>query len=253
MIIYPGKLMYPLPCDPTIQRQTGRQEYNYYQELTSGDNAMKSPVFLLKPAFSFLVFILFLSACTTYEIIQEPVSEPGKRHEFEKFSILPPQGDNWFLVFSKEQSGKTLLMFGKSLGDAPLGIKSFQPHTVRAVVTAYEVGDEDVGSPEAFLAMTQQAEKANTTERFILLEDSYSLYKKVGEYCVLVKNHSEDHAVPEDPGKVYQFRYTSLLCYDRDTQLMIDATCSQRAEKMDDMINLEDECGPFLDSLKFNQ
>jgi hypothetical protein len=180
---------------------------------------------------------LLLSACTTTQIIQEAVTDPGKRYEFENFSVLPPQGDNWFLIFSKEQSGKALLMFGKEVKPGtPLGIKSFQPHTVRADVTAQRVGDEDVGSPQKFFDMIKQSAQANTSKRFVVLEEEYSPYKKIGEYCVLVETHTEDHNVPSDPGNVYQFRYTSLFCYDRNTQMMVKVSCSQRVLDKKDLI-----------------
>ena len=196
---------------------------------------------------------LLLSACTTTQIIQEPVTDPGKRHQFENFSVLPPQGDNWFLIFSKEQSGQAMLMFGKEVKPGtPLGIKSFQPHTVRAGITARRVGDEDVGSPQKFLDMIKQSEQANTSKRFVVLEEEYSPYKKIGEYCVLVETHTEDHNVPSDPGNVYQFRVTSLYCYDRNAQMMIKVSCSQRALDNKDLINLDAECESFIDSLKFN-
>lgn len=215
---------------------------------------MKYLRLLLKVTLILVLSTLLLSACATTQIIQEPVTDLGKRHQFENFSVLPPQGDNWFLVYSKEQSGQVMLAFGKELKPGtPLGIKSFQPHTVRADIAAQDVGDKDVGSPHKFLDMIKQSEQANTSNRFVVLDEKYSPYKKVGEYCVLVEKHTEDHNVPSDPSNVYQFRYTSLFCYDRGTQMMVKVSCSQRAPGKKDLINLDAECGPFIDSLKFNQ
>ena len=216
---------------------------------------MKYLRLLPKVAIIFSLSTLLLYACATSQIIQEPVTDLGKRHQFESFSVLPPQGDNWFLIFSKEQSGKALLMFGKEVKPGiPLGTKSFQPHTIRAGLTATQyTGNEDVGSPQHYLDMIKQSEQANTSKRFVVLEEEYSPYKKIGEYCVLVETHTEDHNVASDPGNVYQFRVTSLYCYDRNTQMMVEVSCSQRALDKKDLINLDAECVPFIDSLKFNK
>ena len=216
---------------------------------------MKYLRLLPKVAIFLSLSTLLLYACATSQIIQEPVTDLGKRHQFESFSVLPPQGDNWFLIFSKEQSGEALLMFGKEVKPGtPLGIKSFQPHTIRAGLTATQyTGNEDVGSPQHYLDMIKQTEQANTSKRFVVLEEKYSPYKMVGEYCVLVEKHAEDHNVASDPGNVYQFIYTELFCYDRNTQMMVKVSCSQRALDKKDLINLDAECVPFIVSLKFNK
>ena len=215
---------------------------------------MKYLRLLPKVAIVLSLSTLLLYACATSQIIKESVTDLGKRYQYESFSILPPQGDNWFLVYSKEQSGMVMLAFGKELKPgAPLGIKSFQPHTVRADVVAQSMGDGDLDSPQKFFDMIKQSEQANTSNRFVVLDEKYSPYKKVGEYCVIVEKYTEDHNVPSDPNIFYQFRYISLFCYDRSTQMMVKVSCSQRAPDKKDLINLDAECGPFIDSLKFNQ
>lgn len=163
---------------------------------------------------------LLLYACATPQIIQEPVTDPGKRHQFESFSFLPPQGDSWFLIFSKEQSGEALLMFGKEVKPGtPLGIKSFQPHTIRAGLTATQyTGNEDVGSPQNYLDMIKQSEQANISNSFVVLEEKYSPYKMVGEYCVLVENMQKTimwHQIPAMFTSLYLRNYSVMTATHR--------------------------------------
>lgn len=193
---------------------------------------------------------LLLSACAT-TLTQRPITDPNKRLEFEQFSILPPQGDNWFIVLSKPDNDFALL--AKQIDSAtPLGAKSFQPHTIRAGVKARDTVPKLVGSQQEFFDFIKQLEKANTSSRFTALKESYSLHEMVGEYCVIVDKLSEDRGVPNDPGTVYIFQENKLFCFDPQSRKFVMAACSQRAPDMKVIIDLKDDCEPFLNSLRFN-
>lgn len=211
---------------------------------------MKIKILFQKSFTLVLASSVLLSACAT-TLTQTPISDPSKRLEFEKFSILPPQGDNWFIVLSKPDDNFTLL--AKQIDTAtPLGFKSFQPHTIRALVKAKDTKPGLVGSQQEFFDSIQQSEKANTSSRFTVLKESYSLHEKVGEYCVIVDKLSEDRGVPNDPGSVYIFQENKLFCFDPKSRLMLTAGCSQRAPNMKGIIDLKDECEPFINSIRFS-
>jgi hypothetical protein len=193
---------------------------------------------------------LLLSACATTSP-QRPITDPSKRLEFKKFSLLPPQGDNWFIVLSKPGNGFILL--AKQIDSTtPLGAKSFQPHTVRAGVKAVDTKSESVGSQQEYFDSIKQSEQANTSSRFTVLKESYSLHEKVGEYCVIVDKLSEDRGVPNDPGTVYMFQENKLFCFDPQSRIAVMAGCSQRAPDIKVIIDLKDECEPFMNSLRFS-
>ena len=206
----------------------------------------RSPVFVMVSA-------MLLSGCVS-TLVQTPITDPGKRLEFEKFSLLPPQGDNWFIVQSKSAQDNVLVVLVKQLDPAtPTGVRSFQPHSVRAQIRSSGTGSESVGSPREFLEMIKQSEKANTSARFTVVKESYAPYEKLGDYCVILDKLTEDRGVPGDRGTVYLFHYNPLFCWDQDSRIMVVVGCSQRAPNMQDMIDLKSECEPFRDSLRFTR
>jgi hypothetical protein len=209
--------------------------------------------------FMLLLSVAFLTSCASTQVVEEPVTNLNVRYEFDMFSVLPPQGENWFLLVSKERAHQALLMFGKQVKPGvPLGTKSFQPHTIRAGVTAVRADKEmdspqEFQSPQKFLDFIKQSEQENTSGRFNIVQETYTPYKKLGDYCVLIDMQSEDTGVPSDPGKMYIFNGKKLYCYDKNIKVFAMVSCSQRAPSKGSVINIDDECGQFIDSFKFKQ
>jgi hypothetical protein len=87
---------------------------------------------------------VLLASCATSQIREEPLANPSRRLQFKYFSVLPPQDNDWFLVFSKDKDDKTLKEFARRVGDGkPLGTKSFQPHTINAEVIGGKLLEEE--------------------------------------------------------------------------------------------------------------
>ncbi len=199
-----------------------------------------------------LAISFFLSACSTTPTPQ-PITNLNQRLEFGKFSILPPQGDNWFKVASRRSGNSLIYLFARQVEPSqPLGLKKAQLHSIRGRIQASDKRFPSVTNQDEFLGAVKRLERENTSSRFTILEETYNLHETTREYCVVLDKLSEDRGVPSDPGTLYFFHYKALYCYDDQSGLMVVAGCSQRAPRREDMIDLQGECNPFIESLRFH-
>lgn len=187
--------------------------------------------------------LLILSCATTST--PTPITDPSQRLHLLGFSVLPPQGGNWYLLASPGPKAKAT-GFMKQTGR--------HLHTVLAVAGSVELGSKRFTTPEGFLAFVTEYDKKNTSaKRFKVLESSYVLdHNHHTPYCTRIDKLVEDHGVPRFPGIVFYMTSHDVTCiHPNHPNLAIRLGYSQRAPRRDELLDLHSECEPFIKSLEF--
>lgn len=216
-------------------------------------NESNEPLELRAATAVLLSLIVFFAACASVPVPQ-PVANATERLDLGRFSVLPPQGDRWFTVFSNRSGDDVAYLFAKQLDDSrPLGISETEAHTVRAQIRTSKGDFAGVGNYDEFLSRLKKLERDNTSARFTVIEESYTPFEMDGSYCAIVDKLQEDRGVPHDLQSVYIFRYTATYCHDTVSKLLVVAGCSQRAPSNEEMVDLSSDCDPFMKSVRFHR
>lgn len=178
-----------------------------------------------------------------------PVTDPTQRLEFEKFSILPPQGENWFKTspaLRKQQGPSVIVSFFK------LATPPSITHTVGAVVYG----------GRAPLSSGSRAERLQKiarvyfeqTERNRPVSVNISPDRTLAPDCMRYDGTVEDRGVPRYPGSIFIMDMHGFICLHPDLpDVAFDIQYSQRRLQEEPPLSLEAEGEPFLKSLLFNR
>ena len=134
---------------------------------------------LLRFAACFLVTAL-VTACATYQGMV-PVTDSATRLDYPGYSVLPPQGDNWFLRKWHEGSA----VFIKKVGP--------NAHTFSTAVMAVRIPTTS-DSPEQFKESVRKSKQILDPKRYSILNFDVSLDPKFGAYCVKYYMMTRDRA-----------------------------------------------------------
>lgn len=135
-----------------------------------------------------LLLIGFATGCATTNPNVTPVTDNKTRIEQRGYSILPPEGENWFSM--KTAPGSVAL--AKKLEDSPA-------HTFTATVFATPFTVR-FNSPEEFKEFVEKGQKADTDpNRFTTLEYNISLDDRFGAYTVRYHSKMEDRKAKVSP------------------------------------------------------
>lgn len=177
-----------------------------------------------------------------------PLTNPTERLEFEGFSFLPPQGENWF-VFSSErrrQLGPDVIASFQKL-NRPLSIT----HTVNAIVRGGQIPPTE-GRAE----LPQRIARLNfvQTERERPISVNVSSDSTLAPDCVRYDGIVEDRGVPRFPGSVFVTEMHGFVCLRPDLlDAYIEIQYSQRRLQEESPLSLEAEGESFLRSLVFGK
>lgn len=178
-----------------------------------------------------------------------PVTDPTQRLEFEGFSILPPQGDNWFIAppaLRKQQGPGMIASFGK------LTTPPSKTHTVVATVRGGRA-PFSAGSRAELLRKFAQG-YSEQTNRNRPVSVNISPDRTLAPDCVRYDVKVEDRGVPGYPGSVYIMDMHGFVCLHPDLpDAVIDIQYSQRRLQEDPPLALEAEGEPFVKSLLFTR
>lgn len=133
----------------------------------------------------FLIFV-FVAGCANPQIV--PVRDARTRLEHRGYSILPPEGENWYSI--KQAPGS--VAFVKKMDDSPA-------HTFSTAVLAIPFTLR-FNTPEEFKEFVVNRQKADANSpRFNVLEYNASLDSRFGPYTVRSYMKIEDREAKVSP------------------------------------------------------
>lgn len=193
-------------------------------------------------------FAVIVSGCTTQAPPPRSTINPAERFEFEGFSVLPPQGKNWYLGRSPFYG----VVFMKRLFEAPRQPKS---HSFFATVYRHDLKDYEINSTQDFLSYVQWTSRVNPRFRLVkknVVLDS-SMSDAIGSECVRYDFLQEERDNPIAPQVVLNVTAHGFLCrHPSSSTFLIDAQCSERypqGEKSALDESLRQECESFQRSV----
>lgn len=204
-----------------------------------------------------LILCLFISGCSLlascatsgqYQSELIPLPDRPERVVYPGFSIVPPQGKDWFLAHS--QDPRVAMFRGSYLKKG-----STAGHTISATVWARWVPSslQSQFSAEQLLEGLKKKTERENTERFKYLSENFSRSNLHGTDCVRGDLVAEDRGVPNAEGKPYQFTIHMLTClHPLSPAYVIQLEYSQRTPPGVKAINIEPEGEAFLESLLFD-
>lgn len=175
-----------------------------------------------------------------------PVTNPTQRLEFEGFSILPPQGENWFMTagLREVQGAIVIVSFGKRLTPPS------KTHTVTATVSAVRLPDSAGNRAERL----QKYAQIPPSGRFRVVSVNISPDTTLAPDCVRIDATSEDRGVPGHPDSIFIMDQHSFVCFHPYfPDAAIDIQYSQRRLQEEAPLSLEAEGEPFVKSLIFTR
>ena len=200
----------------------------------------------------YLCSVLFFATvitvgCPAVRLNLVPVTDPTQRLEFQGFSILPPQGENWFVAppeLRRQQGSDLIVSFLKMLSPPSV------THTIAAVVRGGRVRLSGRSSAEVLQKFAQGY--SEPTERHRPVSVKTSLDNTLGADCVRYDGTVEDRGAPVHPGSVYILEFHGFICFHPHLQgQVIHLEYSQRRLQGEQPLSLEAEGEPFLKSLVF--
>lgn len=170
-----------------------------------------------------------------------PIFSLKERLQFQGFSILPPQSDNWFAMDSDTKG----IILGRYTGK--------EIHTIMVSARIEEYKDWTIKSSAEFLQYAKEKiEEGYKDSRFKPVDIKVSLEcYRVGN-CVRYDFTIEDHGSPYAPGSVLILTgYGFFFRHPYDDKYIVDINYSQRFPKGDKPLPAESEVEPFFKSLEF--
>lgn len=198
----------------------------------------------------FLEAALLISCATPRDQQPELIALPAKpeRVSYPGFSIVPPQGGNWFLAQS--QDPRVAMFRGSYLKKG-----STVGHTIAATIGTFWVPSSlqsQFTAARLLDAIRNKSERQNT-ERFKLVSDNFVHFKHRDADCVRGDLVAEDRGVPNAEGKLFQFSIHMITCqHPLMPGYMIQLEYSQRVPPGVQPISIERDGDAFFESLLFD-
>ncbi len=178
-------------------------------------------------------------------VTRTPIEDLAKRIEFERFSILPPQGEKWYIV---SPSGPYNLAFQKQLD-----VTMVPKPSVAATVFSTRIDGVAQAEKQSFLeALMHRTEQDAKTGRLRLIEFKSSSDETLGFSCKKYDVSSEDRGNPNCPSCVYILQVHGLACLHPSSPVLVKLEYSPRVPPQgDSILSVEKEGEAFLRSLIF--
>lgn len=207
-----------------------------------------------------LICVAAVPACVAGGQDLQPISDRTRRIEIPGVSILPPQGEGWFLfpVSPREAiPANTLIRFSKRLRDAP-PTRAEDARLVLAGVAVDDSGNATSPTPAEFLQAFTGGDSKKLigemmTKRQRLIGFEAALDDSLGAICVRYSQLTEiTGQFPAFPNLVAITSTRGLYCsHPRWPQYHIDLTYQQIYAKDQEALSLDVESDAFLKSLIF--
>lgn len=189
---------------------------------------------------SLLCLVLF-SGCAPLSSSIKPVNDQTSRRDYLGFSILPPQGANWYLI----QEDQGTIAFAKGAGS--------QPHTFAAAVFIAKILPV-WKTPNEFTESVKKGRRADTDEtRYKILQEDYDLDNKFGQYCVRYHTIVADHGVipAEGPPFMILEAYGYCCMHPKETGMYYDVNYSERYKPGESDPSLKPIGEEFINNFRF--
>lgn len=188
---------------------------------------------------------LLAAACSSGPELT-PVPQSGQRMQFDGFSVLPPQGDRWYVAptVPKDEMWRGVAGFVKQGSNDTPGAAIWATAAVANIDTPFP-------SREQLLQQLLRAREAELRGgRFRLLEFRSAPGPVPG--CQRYDAVAEDRGVPEFPNEVFVLSLHHALClHPNAPTLAVNVAYSERRRQGQAATPLEREGEPFLASLQF--
>ncbi len=169
-----------------------------------------------------------------------PITDATAVYELEGYSVLPPQGKNWFELGRDRQHA----LFGKKI-DSPT-------HSFVATATSGQVA-EKFEKPEQFQDYVDKMRVADIDPtRYKLIEFNSGFDPSFPAWCVKYHARTEDRGAPHAKGRALQLEHFGVTClHPALPGLVIDVGYSERGRLAEISADLQAEGEGFVRSLKF--
>ena len=200
---------------------------------------------------------LIMTACAfRAPLTLTPINSPNERLQFEGFSILPPNGQNWFISKGgpPDKRWTVLVGFAKKLRDKP--VNPAQAEMNFALVKTRSLAHLPATKPDEILRyLAQELENENKLGPEPGISNFYAvtyIEKYQGHDCVRYQIYYEVDNWRPFPGYVFVMETKGYLFTHPDSPTtVIGLEYDQRYLKGEKPYPLEPEVEPFLESLEF--
>ena len=188
---------------------------------------------------------VIVSGCAPQPVLR-PVTDPTARFTGIGYSVLPPQGKDWYI----ERHSQYITSFGKLFPE-----KMERYHTFVATVMVMKPEAKKVNSSAEFpKAIEQFIVGFATTGRFRLISVNVGPYGPSGSYCSRYDMVQEEKNNPRAPGVILEITAHGFWCLDASSEFMVHAFYSERKAQgsqsyLDDALKQEGE--GFLKNVVF--
>lgn len=177
----------------------------------------------------------FIKKVTQYDV---PFERPG-------YSILPPQGEDWYYT-ERGQVGEYVLTYMKRF-------KS-RTHTLFASITETHQSTKFNDKEEYLSFMTKIIQMGMDPRRFNVLEEQIVLDKKFGPFCIRYYSKVEDHTkVAGNLPFLTMETYGYYFVHPRKDQLMLAIIYSERGDEDELDQSFKELAMGFIDGLKLKE
>ena len=168
-----------------------------------------------------------------------PVPAPDVPYELEGYSILPPQGQDWFELKRDRQT----VFFGKKIAS--------RTHAFIATAMSAPIADK-FEAPDAFRDYIGRVLPLRGEGRHRVTENRVETDKGAGRFCVKYQVKAEDRDAPYAEGKTLSAETFGVTCLHPDSpNLIISVSYTERGSPAETSAELRAEGESFVRSLKF--
>jgi len=168
-----------------------------------------------------------------------PVTASGVAYELKGYSILPPQGKDWFELKRDPQT----VFFGKKIAS--------RTHAFAATAMSAPITDK-FENPQAFLDYVSRMLPMRGDGRHRVIENRVEVDVRLGDFCVRHHTTAEDRDAPYAQGRTLLAETFGITCLHPDNpNLIISVSYTERGNPAETSAELRAEGESFVRSLKF--
>lgn len=168
-----------------------------------------------------------------------PITAPGVAYELKGYSVLPPQGKDWFELRRDPQA----VFFGKKIAS--------RTHAFIATAMSAPITDK-FDTPEQFRDYIGRVLPLRGAGRHRVTENRVEVDDRLGRFCVKYHVKSEDRDAPYAKGKTLLAETFGITClHPENANLNINVSYTERGNPAETSAELRAEGESFVRSLKF--